>query len=181
MAQSERTGLVQITFAFTVAPVPAVVFAVVFAVALGGCSLDPGAPLIPTPERQATVLPADVPAVRADGFPNVLADPVSVRGRPRDPEAVAAEAEALAVRGARTSAETAAVPRGGHAAQLSARGRTHVDETRRAIEAGARPQTSAPPRLSDRPPTALPVPASPSTDDEAAADGNAVARAAPRQ
>lgn len=139
-----------------VGPVRAVLAVAALLVA-SGCSLDPGMPLIPTPSRPATALPADVPPVQPDGYPNILADPATVPGLPRPAAAVEAEAEAVAARGRRTDAAAASIPRDGDAAALALRAETHVEETRRIIEEGARPPTDAPPRLSDLPPAALPV------------------------
>jgi hypothetical protein len=97
--------------------------------------------------------------VRPDGYANVLADPATVPGLPRRSAEVAADKAVLAARGAGAEAATAGIEPGGTAAWLRRRGRTHVEETRREIEAKARPQSDAPPRMSDLPPAALPLPA----------------------
>jgi hypothetical protein len=128
------------------------------AAAVSGCGADPGMPLIPTPTRSATALPADVPPVRQDGFPNLLADPVTVQGLPRPDAAVEEDAAFVAARAQAAEAAAASIPRDGGAAELRRRGRTHVAETRRAIEAGARPQSDMPPRQSDLPPAAISAP-----------------------
>jgi len=137
------------------------VVAAVLAAGTGGCSLDPGMPLIPTPSPPATVLPADVPPVRPDGYPNILADPARMPGLPRPAAAVEADVASVAARGRGAEAAAASISAGAAAAELARRGRTHVEETRRAIEAGARPRSDAPPRLSDLPPAAVPVAADP--------------------
>lgn len=114
----------------------------VLAAALSGCALDPSMPLIPTPERKATILPSEAPERRPDGYANILADPATVAGLPRQPESVAAEEAALASRGARTVAAAAAVSGPSAVAALQARGRDHVAETRSAIERSGRPQSA---------------------------------------
>ncbi|MCF3932367.1 hypothetical protein L1787_02925 [Acuticoccus sp. M5D2P5] len=111
---------------------------------LAGCGMDPAAPLIPTPKQQATVLPTEVAAVNEDGFPNILADPVSVAGLPRSSRSVAAERDAVAAEGARTATQARRLAAsGGPATDLASRGRNHVEETRRKIEASGRPQQAA--------------------------------------
>jgi hypothetical protein len=112
------------------------------------CGMEPGAPLISLREPPATVLPSEVPPVRADdGFPVILADPATVAGLPRPPDEIAAVQASLESRGAVTEATAARVARApSNVAALEERGRTHVEETRRRIEASGQPQTSEAPR-----------------------------------
>lgn len=118
------------------------------AAALAGCGMEPGAPLVSLPSKPATVLPSEVPAVRADdGFPVILSDPVAVAGLPLPANEVAAEQARLEAVRVANEAEAARLARsGGNAAALAYRGRTHVAETRALIEASGRPQTEEPPR-----------------------------------
>jgi len=110
---------------------------------VAGCVQDPGAPLIPLPERPATVLPREAAERNADGFPNILADPVTVAGLPRPAGEVAADEAALAARGAATASAARSIRTGGSAAALAARGRDHVAEARATIAASGRPQTQS--------------------------------------
>ncbi|WMS42875.1 hypothetical protein RDV64_00285 [Acuticoccus sp. MNP-M23] len=130
---------------------------------VGGCVQDPGAPLIPLPERPATVLPNQAAARNADGFPNILADPATVPGLPRPAAAVAADEAALAGRGARTAAAARSISTTSSAAAIAARGRNHVAEARAQIAASGRPQTGNPA------PAALPATAAPATAPTTAA------------
>lgn len=126
------------------------------AAGLAACTMDPAAPLIPMPERQATVLPSEAARMTADGFPNVLADPVSVAGLPRPERTIAAEEAALEAERRRTQAATAGLGGPRFAGALARRGATHVEEARRAIEATGRPQV---PGIQDAALDAVPAPA----------------------
>ena len=123
------------------------------AMGLAGCSLEPSAPLVRLPERPATVLPSEVPATRADGFPNILADPATVAGLPREPAAVERGVATLAAEGRTARTRTAGIARGGAADALRRRGRTHVEEARRAIAASGR--ASAAPAIAPADPEAV--------------------------
>jgi len=147
--------------------------------ALAGCVADPGAALIPLPERQATILPSEAPERTADGFANILADPATVPGLPRRPSEVKANEAALAAEGARTEAAAARIDTTGSAAALAAHGRRHAEEARAAIEASGRPASDA----SDAPFMRGPAPdAAPPGADAAAAPGEPLdpAEAPPR-
>lgn len=136
---------------------------------VAGCVMDPGAALIPTPERQATVLPSEAPEKTPDGFANILADPVAVAGLPRSPESIAREEAVLRGDAARTKARASGVGTTSSVASLQARGRDHAAEARAQIEAGARPQIgdaasalSAPPQpVADASAAAAPATATP--------------------
>ena len=141
-----------------------------------GCTMQPGAPLIPTPERQATVLPSEAPEKTPDGFANILADPATVAGLPRSQASIAREEASLRSEAARTEAAGRRVSTTSSVASLQARGRDHVAETRAAIEAGARPQddnAASPPPLVPQPVPVVataptPAPAVPIDPDETA-------------
>lgn len=105
-----------------------------------GCTMQPGDPLIPTPDRQATVLPSEAPERTPDGFANILADPVTVGGLPRSQSSIQREEAALRGDAARTEAAASRISTTSSVSSLQARGRDHVAEARAAIEAGARPQ-----------------------------------------
>ncbi len=119
---------------------------------LAGCTMDPGAALIPTPERQATVLPSQAPEKTADGFANILADPVAVAGLPRSPESIAREEAVLRGEAARTASRARAIGTTSSVSALQARGRDHAAEARAQIEAGARPQGDDAARTLSAPP-----------------------------
>lgn len=123
-------------------------FAIATAGLAAGCGLEPGAPLVSLREPPATVLPSEVPPIRADdGFPVILADPATVAGLPRPAAEVAAEQARLEAQGATADARAARLTNApSNVAALEARGRNHVEETRRRIEASGQPQTSAAPR-----------------------------------
>ena len=107
---------------------------------LAGCSLDPSTPLIPLPQRQATVLPSEVPATNPDGFANVLADPTNAAGLPRSPSEVEGAERAVASEGAVTAARAGQLARRGSAVgALQQRARTHVADTQARSMAGAKP------------------------------------------
>ncbi len=110
---------------------------VVVAVALPGCTVDPAAPLIPLPQRPATVLPSEAPQQTADGYPNILADPASVPGLPRDPRTVEEGKRQVAAEGAASKARTAAIDRASFAGDLQARAASQREATRRRIEASS--------------------------------------------
>ncbi|WP_139312792.1 hypothetical protein [Acuticoccus yangtzensis] len=116
----------------------------VMAAALSGCTVDPAAPLIPLSPRPATMLPADAPPQTADGFPNILSDPANVSGLPRDPDDVAATKQAVAAEGAYSKARTGAINKQSFAGELSARGRSQVEEARQRIAASGRGAGPAP-------------------------------------
>ncbi|MBJ3776535.1 flagellar biosynthesis protein FlhF [Acuticoccus mangrovi] len=118
---------------------------VIATLALVACSADPGAPLIPTPERMASVSPSQVAPVRADGFPNILADPATAPGLVRPAARNEADQADLEARGRQLAAATRGLAGPSNAAALAARGRQHVADAKREIEAGARPQEEAPP------------------------------------
>ncbi|GAB5378377.1 MAG: hypothetical protein AcusKO_48390 [Acuticoccus sp.] len=126
----------------------------ILSIALAGCVADPAMPLIPTPQRQATVLPSEAPETTPDGFANILADPATVAGLPRPAASIAREENALRADGAATARAAGGIRTSGSVAALEARGRNHVAETRAAIEAGARPQEpgAVPQTLSAAPP-----------------------------
>ncbi|UOM33057.1 hypothetical protein [Acuticoccus sp. I52.16.1] len=105
--------------------------------AVSGCTMDPAAPLIPLPQRPATVLPSEAPAQTADGFPNILADPASVPGLPREPKGVEAAKQMVAAEGAASRARTARIDRSSFAGDLTARAATQREEMRRRIEASS--------------------------------------------
>lgn len=113
--------------------------ALVAAGVLSACVNDPSAPLIPTPERPATILPSEVNALAPDGYPNTLSDPATVPGLPRRQKVIAAQEADLDARRRASEAQTARVRGGGFASDLARRGRTHADEARRVIEASSRP------------------------------------------
>lgn len=117
--------------------------AVLLAISVGGCAIDPAMPLIPTPQRGATILPSEAPEHTADGFANILADPVTVAGLPRSEKSIADEEAALRADGAGTAAAARGISTSGSAEALRARGRNHVAETRAAIEASGRPGAGA--------------------------------------
>ncbi|MEM8664878.1 MAG: hypothetical protein AAGF49_12255 [Pseudomonadota bacterium] len=120
-------------------PRPLVAGALVLAVPLAGCMTDPAAPLIPTPDRQATVLPTEVRALDPDGYPNVLSDPSPVAGLPRTQRSIAASEAALDAERRASQAEVAGIRGSNFAGELARRGRVHAAEARRAIEATGRP------------------------------------------
>ena len=105
-----------------------------------GCSFDPAAPLIRTPDRVATVSPSQAPERSADGFANILADPVTVAGLPRHEREIAAEQSQLEADARRAERATAGIATTSSVAALQARGRDHVAEARAAIEASGREQ-----------------------------------------
>jgi len=97
---------------------------------LAGCTNDPGAVLIPLPERPVAASPAEVPATTSDGYPNVVATPVVVAGTPLEPAVVAADEKSLAaVGGVRRPPPMQSTP-----AQLEAIGAAHVGNARAAID-----------------------------------------------
>lgn len=100
------------------------------AASLAGCTNDPGAVLIPLPERPVATAPVEVPATTSDGYPNVVATPVVVAGSPLEPTAVAADEKRLAAAGGvRRPPAMTSTP-----AQLQAVGATHVKDARAAID-----------------------------------------------
>jgi hypothetical protein len=62
--------------------VPVAVAGLLFLAALSGCSSQPGAPLIGAKTAPPVPSPTAGNAVRPDGYPNPLVDPVSVEGTP---------------------------------------------------------------------------------------------------
>ena len=100
--------------------------------------MDPAAPLIPLPQRPATVLPAQAPERQANGFANILADPTPVAGVPRSEATRAAGRASLAQEGRAAQAETSRLPPASFAGALRERSRDHVADARRAIEATGR-------------------------------------------
>ncbi|MEM0907854.1 MAG: hypothetical protein AAGJ94_10855 [Pseudomonadota bacterium] len=125
--------------------------------------MDPSAALIPLPEPMATILPADAPERRPDGFANILADPATVPGLPRDPRRVAADEAQLAAEGRATERTVSGINTASTASVLAARGRTHVAAARAEIERSGRPQSGLPPRDAQLGTTA-PTPPSPPVD-----------------
>ncbi|MEM8550812.1 MAG: hypothetical protein AAGF45_00385 [Pseudomonadota bacterium] len=112
--------------------------ALVCVAVLAGCVAEPGAALIPLPERPATVLQSEAPEATPDGFANVLADPATVAGLPRTPKEIAAQERALAHEGAATAALARGIPTTSNAAALAAEARNAVARTRARIRAQAR-------------------------------------------
>jgi hypothetical protein len=104
------------------------------------CGYDPGAPLIPVPDRgRVEVDPASVPATTADGFPNVLADTVTFREDTRTSAEIAATEDALAARGSAVGADAAgATAEASEAELLRRRAATHAAEAEAQIEASGR-------------------------------------------
>ncbi|WP_157961923.1 hypothetical protein [Acuticoccus kandeliae] len=95
-------------------------------------------------------MPTAVPETTENGYPNVLSDPTTVGGLPRTARSVAAERNAMEAE--RTSTQASArrlASAGGPSTDLSQRARTHVEETRRAIEASGRQQDEGLSRLGD--------------------------------
>lgn len=68
---------------FNVLPtMPAAVAGILVLAVLSGCSSQPGAPLIGARTAPEVPSPTSGNAVRADGYPNPLVDPVTVEGTP---------------------------------------------------------------------------------------------------
>lgn len=132
-----------------------------------GCTLEPDAALIGGPTRPATVLPAQVPPTRPDGLPNTLADPATVPGLPRRPAEIERRKDELEARRRSSQSATAGVAGGGFTEELTRRGRTHAEETRRTIEASGRAGVAAPAHGQDAPAAA---PSSAAVDEGPAID-----------
>lgn len=120
---------------------------------VGGCANDPGAVLIPLPERAPDPAAlAAVPATTPDGYPNVVATPVVVGGAPLGREAQSAAEKSLEGSLAGTRRKPPAMSTS--AAALAQVGATHVEEARAAIDA-------PPPAADAGPPGAAPSGTSP--------------------
>ncbi|MEM6847938.1 MAG: hypothetical protein AAF580_07670 [Pseudomonadota bacterium] len=102
--------------------------------------MDPSTPLIPLPQRQATMLPSEVQAINPDGFANVLAGPTNAAGLPRSQAEVDGAERAVASDGAVTAARAGQLAgRSSSVGAMQQRGRTHVAQTQARIRAGAKP------------------------------------------
>lgn len=112
----------------------------VIALVAAACGYDPGAPLIPVPDRgRVEVDPASVPATTADGFPNVLADTVTFQEDTRTSAEIAATEDALAARGSAAGvAAASATAEASEAELLRRRAAIHAAEAEAEIEASGR-------------------------------------------
>jgi len=123
---------------------PRLILALAGLALVGGCANDPGAALIPLPERapDAATLAA-VPATTPDGYPNVVATPVVVGGAPLTPEAQASAEKSLEAKLAGTRRRPPAMSTS--AAALEQAGATHVEAARAVIDAPPPPAPAATP------------------------------------